>query len=116
MKNLFIPAFILSFILFKTSVAQQSGSDETVKFVKPQKQIQQPSFKIKQITYQVPDADFSIGKTVNLETFKKEKERIYLLLYAIQPQIQPKDIRFNVDTTQQKHACSIVTIVKTSNN
>ncbi|RYY07779.1 MAG: hypothetical protein EOP43_02230 [Sphingobacteriaceae bacterium] len=81
-------------------------------------------FKVTKLSYQTPqnmlatlkknqpNSYVSVGKTINTNTLKSEQERVYRFLSAQFPQVEKKNIVFNVDTTAQKGKCTIVTVVK----
>ncbi|MGI4022011.1 MAG: M56 family metallopeptidase [Janthinobacterium lividum] len=92
--------------------------------IKPVNQEIEPNFKVTKLYYQTPEnmlsslkkdqpnSYVSVGKTINMHTLKNEQERVYKFLSAQFPNIEKKDIVFNVDTTQQKGNCTVVTVVK----
>lgn len=124
-KTLFVLAFTFSLVLTKQAFAQRFSVDSDISVINKKEPVKLQSFKVAQLSYDVADNNLltllksdqnasliSVGKTVNLKTFEKEKSRIFLLLSPKSFEIKLKDIVFNVDTTLQKGFCTIKTVVK----
>ncbi len=99
------------------------------KFYEPtvaQNQDSEHNFKVTSLTYQASEkvvaalkkdqhnSYISVGKSININTLKSEQGRVYRFLAAMFPQVEKKNIVFNVDTTLQKGFCTIKTVVKPS--
>ncbi|MGI4749498.1 MAG: hypothetical protein ACRYFB_02595 [Janthinobacterium lividum] len=114
-------------MLTKPASAQQTLTDSVIRFAG--KNHQEQLYKVTRLSYEVldksllavlqtdqPNSLVSEGKTVNPSTFIKERNRIFLLLSPKNFALKIKDIGFTVDTTQQKGACTVVTIVRSADN
>lgn len=119
--------FIGSLLLAKRASAQQTLPDSVIQFA--EKSHQEQLYKVTRLSYEVLDKNLLVllkngshnslvseGKTVNPGTFIKERNRIFLLLSPKSFELKLKDIGFTVDTTQQKGACTVVTIVRSADN
>ncbi len=97
------------------------------KFYEPrvvQNQKAQRNFEVTGLSYQAPEkmlaelkkdqpnSYISPGKNINVNILKAEQARVYKYLAAQFPDVEQKDIVFNVDTTLQKGFCTIKTVVK----
>ncbi|MGI4803642.1 MAG: hypothetical protein ACRYFL_02655 [Janthinobacterium lividum] len=124
MKTFLVLAFVFSLTFANKVFSQQIVTDS---IIQPIKIDTKPTFKVNGLSYNVFDVNLlallksdqnnsliSIGKTVNFNTFLKEKNRIFLLLSSKNFDLKLKDISFNVDTTLQKGFCTVKTIIKSS--
>ncbi|MGI4729853.1 MAG: hypothetical protein ACRYGB_14860 [Janthinobacterium lividum] len=124
MKTFLVLAFVFSLTFANKVFSQQIVTDS---IIQPIKIDTKQTFKVNGLSYNVFDVNLlallksdqnnsliSIGKTVNFNTFLKEKNRIFLLLSSKNFDLKLKDISFNVDTTLQKGFCTVKTIIKSS--
>lgn len=124
MKTFLVLAFVFSLTFANKVFSQQIVTDS---IIQPIKIDTKQTFKVNGLSYNVFDVNLlallksdqnnsliSIGKTVNFNTFLKEKNRIFLLLSSKNFDLKLKDISFNVDTTLQRGFCTVKTIIKPS--
>ena len=128
MKKLFTIVLVVSVFFINDSFAQQKTSNSPAQFFNSNTHTT-PSFIVKKISYQIQDPEvltvlsnnergsfLFVGKKANMDLFIKEKNRVYKLVAAIQPQTTLKDIYFKVDTTQESGSCNVIYVVKNTYN